>query len=91
MELLNAGLDRSTLHVLNVTCCTPKHPKKESDMQRAVMCCRPAFLHQLQSIPPETPTLALGKWSAFSLLQRKKTGKLRGFINWAFTLPRSGK
>ena len=88
VELFHAQLDRSKLLILNATCCQPTQPKKENEMRKAVECCRPAFLSQLQHLPPEIPVIAMGKWSYFALTGKDKgVMKARGFIRWKWKIP----
>lgn len=85
-ELEKVKLYRPMLLVLNAMLCQPT-TKKDSDMRRACDACRPAFLHQIRKVPPNTPTMALGKWSVYQL-----TGKVKGvaaghgFIDYEYNL-----
>lgn len=88
-ELLDAGLARSKLAVVNAMGCRPPPVKTEGMMTKAVMCCRPAFMQQIASLPDTIPTLAMGKYAGAALIGTTK-GVLgaRGFIREGFRLPR---
>lgn len=74
---------------MNATCCFPKLPKKETEMRKAVECCRPAFFSQLKNLPSTIPILAMGKWGYFALTNKDRgVMKARGFIRWSWQLPR---
>lgn len=91
-ELLRAGLVRSQLLVVNATCCQPKFPKVEKEMKQAVVCCRPAFLHQVKDLDPNTPMLAMGRWASFAItLIEKGVMNGRGFLRWQVTVPKQRK
>lgn len=80
-SLINNRLQRSRLFLINVIACKPNVPKTESVMMRATECCRPLVLAQIRHLPPDLPTLALGKWAWFSITGVKKAlKKARGFL-----------
>lgn len=88
--LLDAGIVRESLFLINAIACQPKEPKKDADMRRAVVACQPLFWKQLEAVPPETPTLICGKWAHFAATGKEKgVMKGRGFINKRFTLRRT--
>lgn len=88
VEMFHAGLVRDQLLIVNATCCVPTQPKKEPEMRKAVECCRPAFLSQLQHLPRNIPILAMGKWAYFGLTGKDKgVMKARGFIRWKWRIP----
>lgn len=79
--LLDAGLVREKLLILNTIACKPTEPKMERDMRRAIRACRPLFWAQLADVHPDTPTLICGKWAHFAVYNREKgVMKRRGFI-----------
>lgn len=87
--LLDAGLVRDRLFIINAIACKPTEPKLEVEMRRAVTACQPLFWRQLERVPEETPTLICGKWAHFAAMgEEKGVMKRRGFINNRFTLRR---
>lgn len=85
-ELEKVKLYRPMLLMLNAMLCQPT-TKRDADMRRACDACRPAFLKQISKVPPNTPTMALGKWAHYQL-----TGKVKGvaagfgFVDYSYTL-----
>lgn len=91
-ELLRAGLLRHKLAVVNATCCKPPSNKTEHMMRKAVKCCRRTVLTQLENVPDDTPTLAMGKWAYFALtLKDKGVMNARGFVRREFRIPRRNR
>lgn len=85
-EILEAGLLRTRLFLVNVTCCMPQE-RTEAAMKKATECCHPAFRAQLSRFDPRTPVFAMGKWSLYALTGRVKgVGNVRGFIRSDWTL-----
>lgn len=80
--LLDAGLVRERLLLINAVACKPVEPKTEADMRRAVVACQPLFWAQLVRVAAETPTLVCGKWAHFAAFGVEKgVMKRRGFVN----------
>ena len=87
--LLDAGLIREKLFILNAVACRPTEAKTEADMRRAVVACQPLFWAQLATVPADTPALICGKWAHFAAtLEEKGVMKRRGFVNKRFQLRR---
>lgn len=81
-KLVETGLDRGRLAVLNATACQPPRGlKNDSNMAAATAACRPLFLAQFKQWK-SLPTLAMGKWAGAAVNEGKpitiETG--RGFI-----------
>ena len=87
-ELLDVGLKRSELFVLNAIACQPGASKSLSDMKHAADACRPAFEAQLAKLRLGVHAFAMGKWALYAVLGKTKGLKNgRGFIRpW----PRGG-
>lgn len=81
-ELLNVGLVREKLFLVNAIACQPKEPKTEHDMRKATECCKPLLQMFLK---PRTgaPMLLCGKWAAEAVRGEEK-GALahRGFVDF---------
>lgn len=89
-ELLEAGLPRHKLAIVNATLCRPPIGKDENMMRRAVDCCRPAFLESIGKLPSVFPVFSMGKWAAYALTGRNKGAMgRRGFVDQTYTLPRA--
>jgi uracil-DNA glycosylase family 4 len=89
IEMIEAGLQRHRLFLVNATCCRPPKGKTEAMMQRAVKCCRPVLVEQLKRFGVDLPTFAMGKWAYLGLTGKDESvGDNRGFINKQFKLPR---
>ncbi len=88
-ELFAAGLKRAELFLINATLCQPRRGKTEGEMQQAVDACHPAFLKQIEKLPDEIPTLAMGRWAHYALrgISKGVYGE-RGFVRREFELPR---
>lgn len=86
VELEKVKLYRPMLLVINAMMCMPSS-KRDGDMRRACDACRPAFVAQLERVPPNTPTMGLGKWAAYQLHGRVKgLAAAHGFIDYEYTL-----
>lgn len=77
-HLIEHGLRRSTLFIVNATCCPPPIGKTETMMRKAVEACRPALIAQLARFEPLPPVLAMGKWAGHALAIKKN---LKGIMN----------
>jgi len=85
--LLEAGLDRERLFLLNAIACLPNEPRREKEYKVAVKCCRPLMLATLARLPPETPTLVMGATALASLdLKERSVAANRGFLEYDWTL-----
>ena len=79
-ELLEAGLDRSKLALVNAVLCRPTEPRSANDMRVATKCCAPAFKRQTKAFK-KLPTIAMGRWAIFAVTGKDKSQmKGRGFI-----------
>lgn len=91
-ELLKVGLRRSELLIINAVCCAPPANKGDKMMQKAVKCCAPAFLSQLEDAYNrwgEMHIFAMGKWSALAVMGTSKgVMNARGFIRDEWTIKR---
>lgn len=88
-ELLRAGLLREKLFIVNATCCIPVQGKTEAQMAKAVECCRPALLKQLEQFDPETPVFAMGRYAYTGLTGvAKGVMAARGFVRENWKIPR---
>ncbi len=91
-ELLEAGLKRSKLFLLNAILCRPPRSKSEGDMRKACDACRPAFLKQLELYADDIPVIAMGRYAHYALRGVEKgVGSERGFVRSEFKLPRLDK
>lgn len=91
--LLDAGLARGRLFMVNATCCAPRSGE-EKDFRAAVAACRPALLKQLALFPETTPVLAAGKWAMVGLNGSEKKGGIayaRGFIRKEWVIPHASE
>lgn len=91
--LEEAGLRRETLLVANAYACMPNEPKRDVEERKAVNCCRPLLEKYTKALPPETPTLLLGKWALLATTGREKgLFSSRGFVDqkWSLTSPKVG-
>lgn len=80
-SLLEHGLKRSRLYLINVIACQPQGPKSDANMKRATECCRPFVLAQVKGFGPHPKVLALGGWAVYSLHGHKiPLDKGRGFV-----------
>ena len=89
--LLDAGLARERLFIVNAIACRPNESRSTATMRKAVKCCAPLFWHYLEKFNPKTPTLVCGKWAGLAIDGRgKKVMHERGFPNlgWALERPR---
>lgn len=79
-ELMNAGLLRSKLVVINAIACLPT-VKNVATMNRAFHACRKVFLHFMRPVDRKLPVFAMGGW-AVGAFTGKRVGidKTRGFI-----------
>lgn len=81
-------LFRGNLLVINAIGCRPTS-KRDVEMRKACLCCRPAFHEQVKRIvttAPDTPTMALGKWAVFQLTDRiKHVAEAHGFPEETWT------
>lgn len=78
--LLDAGLARHKLFVLNATCCKPPPNKNDAMMRSAVRACSGYFK---TAMPPKVPVLTMGKhaWEAFvGKIPKGGVNKGRGFL-----------
>src|SRR3990167_2679074 len=73
--LRNCGLPRSTVFIVNATCCRPPPSKTHAMLKTATDCCRPALIAQLRRLNTDH-FLAMGKWACYSL-----TGSVKGLKN----------
>lgn len=79
-ELLDAGLLRSRLVLINAICCLPT-AKNVSVMGKALQACRPVFLHYMHGVDPKLPVFAMGAWAMAAYVGRRKAiEKTRGFV-----------
>lgn len=88
--LLEAGLEKDKLLVVNAFACTPNEPQRDSENRAATLACRPLVRYYADKLPPETPTLLCGKWAMLSMLGREKgLFATRGFRddNWNLNTP----
>lgn len=70
--LMEAGLQKERLLVINAFACTPNEPQRDTENRAATLACRPLVRHYVDKLPPETPTLLCGKWATLSLTGREK-------------------
>ncbi len=92
-ELLEAGIARDSMLVVNAVACLPPKGKTEAQMHKAVLACRPAFLTQIGRASPRAHFFGMGKWAYGALtLKFKGVAHARGFIRKKFTVaPQGGK
>ena len=85
--LLEAGIRRDRLFMVNAFACTPIEPQRDTENRQAVECCRPLVRHYLSKLPAQTPTLLAGKWAMLSVTGREKgLFATRGFVDREWTL-----
>lgn len=88
--LLEAGLEKDKLLVVNAFACTPNEPQRDTENRAATLACRPLVRYYADKLPPETPTLLCGKWAMLSMTGRDKgLFATRGFRDdkWDLTTP----
>lgn len=84
--LQEAGIDRSSLVIVNAIACKPREPKEDRDMETATWACRPyvkrifELVSQLAPNRSKTPILILGKWAWFSITGTGGYINERGFV-----------
>lgn len=79
-ELMEAGLLRSKLVIINALACFPTS-KKVATMNKAFRSCRNVFLHFMRQVPPNLPAFAMGSWAVAAFTgKRMAIEKTRGFI-----------
>lgn len=86
-SLLEAGLHRDRLLIVNALCCAPKEPRRAKDLTKAVACCRPYVRQVLASVPRRTPVLTMGAAATLSLTGRVKgVAAAQGFVEYGWDL-----
>lgn len=70
--LIEAGIAKETLLVVNSFACMPNEPQRDRDNRAATVACRPLVRYYTDKLPPETPTLLCGKWAMLSMVGREK-------------------
>lgn len=73
--LRDVGLPRSSLFIVNATCCRPPPSKTHAMLKKAVDRCRPALIAQLRKLGTSN-FIAMGKWACYAL-----TGSVKGLKN----------
>jgi uracil-DNA glycosylase len=85
--LLEAGIQKERLLVVNAFACTPNEPQRDTENRAATLACRPLVRYYTNKLPPETPTLLCGKWAMLSLTGTEKgMFATRGFRDDKWTL-----
>lgn len=80
-SLMNIGLPRAHLFLINAVACQPVGIKSEKSMTKAADCCRPFVLHQIHHLPNHIPTITMGVVAFYSLHGSKvPLEKGRGFL-----------
>lgn len=80
-ELLEVGLDRSKLFIMNAVLCCPPDGKTARKLGAAIKCCAPAFAFQRAKLPKNLPTFGMGRGAAIALgFTNVSLEKGRGFI-----------
>lgn len=73
-------MSRSLVLVTNAALCQPIIQTSESEARKAMSCCRPRLLKELESISPDAGLLLMGKWAFFAVKGKTKgIGKYLGF------------
>jgi uracil-DNA glycosylase family 4 len=86
--LLDYGLVREKLLLINGIACMPREPNTEADMKAAVVACSKLFWSYLEGVS-HLPTLICGKWAHFAAcgtLPKKGIASARGFIDTDYRL-----